>query len=133
MKGMMVTENGEEHGLINRIGNSVPDDGFKHMDPETKAKAEKLKKEEHRVVHARYNNRRGKHERLDTPYCNWAGDPIDIYHLIPDQTYDLPMGFVNRVNASGIPVRSELLDANGKPTVKDGPMERIHELIPVSF
>ena len=98
--------NGEKHGLINRIANSVPDNGFKHMSPELKAKAEKERKEDSRIVKGRYINHRGSHERLTKPYCRYAGDTIDTYHLIPNQTYDLPKGFVkegsHRVKRIGI-------------------------------
>ena len=42
----LLTASGEQHGLINTIGNSVAFDDFKHMDPKTKAKCEKEKKED---------------------------------------------------------------------------------------
>lgn len=134
MSQLMVTESGEQHGLINSVTNSVKDNGFEHMSVENKAKAEKLRKEESRKVKARYINHRGDHERLTKPYMRWAGDPIQTYHLIPNHVYELPMGFINEINNSpGLPKRSELLDKNGIPTKKDGKNERIHELVPVSF
>ena len=134
MTQLLVTESGEQHGLINSVANSVEDNGFKHMKPEVKTKAEKLKKEEHRIVKARYINHRGNNERLTKPYCRWAGDSIDTYHLIPGHTYDLPMGLVNEVNSSpGLAKRSGLLDSKGMPTLKDGQNERLHELVPVGF
>ncbi len=128
------TTNGEEHGLINTLSNSVKFNDFAGMTPETKAKAEKLKKEESRMVKARYINHRGMHERLTKPYMRWAGDAIKIYHLIPGQTYELPVGFVKEVNENpGLPRRSEVVDANGVPTRFDGASERLHELVPISF
>ena len=133
MSTLMVTESGEEHGLIKSVANSVQNDGFKHMDPETKAKAEKLKKDESKKVKARYINHRGNHERLDKIYCRWAGDPIQSWHFIPGYTYEVPVGLVNEVNASRLAQRSELLDQNGRPTLKDGPGVQIHEFVPVSF
>ena len=130
----MKTLNGEAHGLINTLANSVKDNGFEHMKPENKTKAEKLRKDESRIVKARYRNTRGNHERLTKPYCGWAGDPIQIWHLIPGQEYDLPYGLVKEVNGSpGLPRRSEVLDASGHPTTKDGEPERLHELVPVGF
>lgn len=130
----MVTSNGEEHGLINTLANSVKFDDFKGMTPETRVKAEKLKKEESRTVKARYINHRGAHERLTKPYMRWAGDPINIYHLIPGQTYELPVGFIKEINESpGLPRRSEVVDANGMPTRFDGAPERLHELVPIAF
>lgn len=131
----LVTPSGERHGIINRVANSVKDDGFKHMSPETKAKAEKLKKEEARIVKARYINYQGPNERLVKPYMRWAGDTIDYYNLIPDQVYELPMGFINEVNdpSKRKPKRSGLMDAQGRPLPEDGPGEIIHQLIPVNF
>lgn len=134
MTTTLKTQSGEQHGLINSIANSVPDTGFKHMSPENKTKAEKLRKEESRIVKARYINHRGQNERLDKPYCRWAGDPIQQWHLIPGQVYDLPLGFINEVNGNpGLPKRSEILDDKGVPTVRDGMSEKIHELVPVGF
>lgn len=132
MAKLLVTRNGEEHGMINVLANSVKDNGFAHMDPETKSKAEKLKKEESKMVKARYINHRGMHERLSKPYCRWAGDPIQMWHFIPGETYEVPMGLVNEVNGSRVVKRSELLDANGKPTLKDS-YEQLHEFVPISF
>lgn len=134
MTQLLVTPSGEQHGLINSVANSVEDNGFKHMKPDVKAKAEKLRKEESRIVRARYINHRGTHERLTKPYMRWAGDPIQTWHLIPGQEYDLPLGLVNEINNSpGLARRSDLLDARGQPTMKDGKAEKLHELVPVGF
>jgi len=131
---LLVTESGEQHGLINSVANSVEDNGFKHMKPEVKTKAEKLRKEESRIVQARYINHRGNHERLTKPYMRWAGDPIHTFHLIPGHTYDLPIGFINEINNSpGLAKRSDLLDAKGMPTKVDGKAEKLHELVPIGF
>lgn len=128
----MVTEAGEQHGLINTLANSVKDNGFQHMSPENKTKAEKLRKEESRKVKARYMNHRGMHERLTKPYCRWAGDPIQIWHLIPGKVYELPMGFINEVNSSGLVKRSQN-DTDRTPVGKIEGVDRIHELVPISF
>lgn len=130
----LVASNGEEHGLINAVGNSVADNDFKYMDPETKTKAQKMRKEDGKLVKARYLNSRGEHERLTKPYCKYAGDPIQTWHFIPGQVYDLPKGLVEEVNGSpGLAKRSELLDVNGRPTIKDGHAEKLHQFVPVSF
>lgn len=135
----LVTAGGEQHGLINQVGNSVKDDGFKHMEPEWRAKAEKLKKEDSKVVKARYINKRGTHERLSKPYCRWAGEPIQMWHFIPNHTYDVPMGLVNEINSKKVIKRSGLLSVDGKdvnggtPTSLDTFDECIHEFVPVSF
>lgn len=127
-----VTARGEEHGLINSLGNSVQGDGMKRFSPEHKEQMKKLKEEESRVVKARYVNHRGSHERLTKPYCRWAGDPIQIWHLIPGQEYELPMGFVKEVNESGLIRRSKLDTDNSNIGLVEG-KDQIHELIPCSF
>lgn len=136
----MATAAGEQHGLINTLTNSVPFNDFKYMTPDMKSKCEKEKKEDARMVKARYINHRGKHERLTKPYCRWAGDPILVYHLIPGHTYDLPLGMINEVNAVRMPVRSGLMSVDGNDIRKDGsPLDKdmeselLHELVPASF
>lgn len=129
----LVTEKGEEHGLINTVANSVKDNGFQHMTAETKIKAEKLRKEESRKVRARYLNHRGDHERLTKPYCRWAGDPIQTWHFIPDHIYEVPLGLINEVNEKSLPERADKLRKDGTTVTKDGKGERIHEFVPVSF
>jgi hypothetical protein len=127
-----VTARGEEHGLINVLGNSVQGDNMKRFAPEHKEEMKKLKEEEARIVKARYINHRGSHERLTKPYCRWAGDPIQIWHLIPGQEYDLPYGFVKEINEGQLekPKDSELIqEAAG---LVEG-RHKIHELIPVGF
>lgn len=140
MKIKLCTAAGEEHGLINTLTNSVPDTGFKHIDPKIKSSIEKKKKDDSKIVKARYINHRGHHERLTKPYCKYAGDPIDIWHLIPGHVYDLPMGFIEEVNAVRMPVRSGLQSVDGHPINQDeSPLEKdrvgdaIHELVPVNF
>lgn len=128
-----VTPTGEEHGLIKTLPNKVPASKYENFDALTKAKLEKEREHDSKVVKARYINHRGQHERLTKPYMRWAGDPIQFWHLIPGETYELPLGFVEEVNQAKIPRRSEVLDKNGVPTKKDGMAEIIHELVPAGF
>ena len=137
---LRATASGEQHGLINTLTNSVENNDFKHMNPAMKAKCEKEKKEDARIVKVKYINMRGNHERLSKPYCRWAGDPIQQWHLIPGHTYEVPMGFVKEVNEVKIPKRSGLvsvdgedLNPNGAPLDKDSAGEQIHMLVPASF
>ena len=133
MSILMVTENGEQHGLINTLPNSCKDTGFEDMTPETKAKCEKLRKDESRMVKARYINHRGMHERLSKPYMRYAGDAIKMYHLIPGNVYELPYGFIKEINESpGLKQRGEKM-VNGEYISKDQAPIRIHELVPISF
>lgn len=136
MSVVMVTETGEQHGLINTLANSVSAaDAFKNMDPEWKSKAEKMKKDDSRMVKARYINHRGMNERLDKPYCRYAGEPIRMYHLIPGYTYELPMGFIKEINEPlHQPMkRSGLLNKDGQALPSDKKGDSVHELVPVSF
>ncbi len=138
---LKVTASGEQHGLINTLSNSVPFDDFKNMRPDVKAKCEKEKKEDARLVKVKYHNARGKHERLTKPYCRWAGDPIQQWHLIPGYEYEVPYGFVKEVNEEQgeIKKRSGLVSIDGKdlndgaPLDKDEKGERVHMLFPAEF
>ena len=137
---VLTTVSGEQHGLINTLANSVSHDDFKSFTPANKAKIEKEKKEDARVVKARYINHRGRHERLDKSYTRYAGDPILQYHLIPGYIYDLPLGFIKEVNAVRIPNRSGLVSIDGDPLNKDeSPLAKdseglaTHELVPITF
>jgi hypothetical protein len=138
----MSTASGELHGLINTLTNSVPFDDFKSMKPEHKKEMERQRKEDSKIVKAEYMNSRGRHERLTKPYCRYAGDPIQIWHLIPGKKYDLPMGLINEVNDAKkhIPKRSGLVSIDGNPLRKDeSPLDKdeegewLHKLVPCSF
>lgn len=129
----LITTTGEEHGLINEYPNSVPDDGFKGMSPENKSKCEKEKKEDNKLVDARYINKRSSTERLNKYYCRWAGDRLQQWRFIPEQVYKVPYGLVKEINNSITIQRSEVLDSRGLPTAKDSEGEREHEFVPVSF
>jgi hypothetical protein len=130
---VMVTENGEEHGLVNTIANSVKDHGYVDMTPENRTKVEKMRKDESRTVKARYINHRGMHERLDKHYMRYPGDAIKKYHLIPGYTYDLPYGLVKEVNENPGLAQREGLEVNGQVLAKDAAPFRLHELVPVGF
>lgn len=128
-----VTARGEEHGLINTLGNSVQGDNMKRFAPEHREEMKKLKEEECRMVKARYVNHRGKHERLTKPYCRWAGEPIQIWHFIPGQEYEVPMGLVKDINEA-VP-ESKKPDPEleqGATGLVEG-KDKIHEFIAVGF
>lgn len=135
---VMVTAAGEQHGLINTLTNAVPFDDFKHMEPSVKAKVEKEKKEDSRMVKVEYIAR-AKNERLDKHYCRYSGDPIQQWHMIPGYTYEVPYGLVKEVNSASMPKRSGLLSVDGKDVNGGAPLEAdkdgewIHKLIPCGF
>lgn len=131
---------GEPHGLVNVLANSVPFNDFADMTGENKEKARKQKLEDARIVKIRYINFRGTHERLTKHYCRYAGDPIQQWHLIPNQEYDVPFGLVAEVNGTRMPQRSGLVsidgsDVNddGSPLTKDQSGIQLHQLVPANF
>ena len=134
-----VTAWGEEHGLINTYPNSVPFDDFKNLDPSKKEEMKKMKKEDSKMVKARYiNHEEGSKGRLQKPYCRYAGDPILQYNLIHDHEYELPYGFVREVNESRVAVREGLQSVDGKDVNNGSPVardstKRHHELVSTSF
>jgi hypothetical protein len=136
----MYTASGEAHGMINTLTNSCENNDFKYCTPPIKAELEKQKKEDARIVEVQLIHKRANTERLDKPYCRYAGDTIQIYHLIPNYVYKLPMGFVNEINQVKKVKRSGLLEVDGEKVQKDGsPLARDMEgdwewkLIPVKF
>jgi len=129
------TQKGEKHGIINVLANSSTDTSFKNMKPQLKALCEKQKIEDAKLVKARYLNKNGKHERLTKPYCRWAGDPIVVWHLIPNEVYELPKGLVEEINDPNKreKKRSGLLNSQGVALLTDEYEDPLHMLIPVSF
>lgn len=135
----LATKTGEAHGLLQTLPNSVPFDDFKKCEPETRTRLKKELENRKKIVKGRYINRQNSNERLEKAFCAGSGEPIQLWKLIPDYTYELPLGFVEEVNASGMPVRADLVSIDGaevnkdaSPLVKDR-MERIHEIVPVGF
>ena len=116
----MVTATGEEHGLVNTLTNSCEDNGFKHCTPQIKAELEKQRKDDARMVEVTVITKGPSTERLEKPYCRYAGDPIQMYKLIPGRTYKLPYGFFKEVNKDPMPKRSGLLEVDGEKVQKDG-------------
>lgn len=138
----LVTKSGEQHGLINTLTNSVPFDEFKNMKPEHKKEAQAQQKEDSKLVKAEYMNSRGRHERLTKPYCRYAGDPIQIWHFIPGQKYDVPLGLIKEVNDKSkiMKQRSGLVSVDGSALTKDeSPLDQdqegewLHKMVPVGF
>lgn len=130
-----VTKNGLEHGCINTLASSVEDTDFKHMKPEIKTKALAQKKDEQRLVKARYLNSKGGSERCEKPYMRWAGEPITIWRFLHDHEYEVPYGMIKEINdeALGLAQRSEILDVKGVPLPKDGKAMKEHQFVPIGF
>lgn len=130
------TAGGIEHGLVNILPNSAQDDGFKHMKPHIKAKCEKLKKEEARVVKARYiNHKDTNHGFLAKTYCHWSGQELQMWKFLSGYEYEVPYGLVTEVNHpiyKGVKL-SGLVDVNEQPIPSDQPGERTHEFLSVGF
>lgn len=134
MKNLPI-KNGQRHGCINEVANSVPDDAFKRFAEKDREAMKKKKDHESKIVKAKYINYRGPNEILETQYMHWAGEPITSWRFIHDQEYEIPMGLVEQVNDphKRLPRRSDVLDAKGMPTAKEGAAEQIHAMIPVAF
>ena len=131
---LLSTEAGEVHGLINELPNSNRGTGFEHMKPEHKKEMEAKKKESKRMVKARYINHRGPNERLESNYCEFSGEPIKCYRLIPGHTYELPRGFVDQVNNFGkIANRKSIEEPGDHHSTEERPQTQLHELVPVEF
>ncbi len=135
MTKLLRTATGEEHGLINTVANSVEDNDFKYAKEGEKEKLRKKRKEDAKIVKARYINYRGSNERLQMPYGEYSGDPLQTWRFIPNHEYEVPMGLVLKVNDKRhhLARRSEVLDANGLPSKKESEAEKIHEFVPVGF
>ncbi|MFZ4638234.1 MAG: hypothetical protein ACOYMC_12555 [Pirellulales bacterium] len=131
MQEMIYAPTGEKHGLINSMGNNVVKKEIENC--KDKEKFEKARKEDGRVVKAKYLNARGDGERCSKVYMRWPGDRIQFWHFIPGETYDVPMGLVNEVNATSLAQRSEVLDKDGMPTKRDGKSLHIHQFVAVGF
>ena len=132
----MKTESGFEHGLINVLPNSCSDDGFSKLKPKIKDKCEKLKKEEARVVKARYlNHKDPKNGFLSKTYCHWAGQDLQMWRFLSGYEYEVPYGLVTEVNDpiyKGVKL-SGLVDVNNQPIPSDQSGERVHEFLSVGF
>lgn len=131
---IQVTATGREHGLLKQIANSVQGDGFSHMTPEAKEKAIKKKKEDAKMVKARYLNKNGRTECLTKPYCLGAGEPIQMWTFLHEQVYTLPHGLIEEVNSKKTIARQGRCDENGEnPLDKDTYEEPEHRFVPASF
>lgn len=129
------TPGGIEHGLINTVANSVPDNGFKRFAEKDKVWMEKEKKEKEKIVRRRYLHADGDKEGaaiewLQRPYMQYEGQPITIWKFIHDHVYSLPKGLADEINAQpALPRRSEILDSNGIPSKVEGKAKKIHRMI----
>jgi hypothetical protein len=126
---------GLQHGLINTVGNSVPDSGGKRFAEKDRAAMEKKKKEDEKIVTARYLNKAGGVERLERPYCMWDGQPITMWRFFHGEIYDVPKGLIDDVNSphKRPKKRSGLLDNKGNPLLVDTNDDPEHSFVPVGF
>ncbi len=134
MSFSLVTASGEKHGLINTVSNSVPDNTFKRFSENFRPQMVKNKAKDAEIVKARYLNSRKGREVLERPYMKYEGQPIEYWKFIHNHVYDVPRGLVDEVNKQPeLPKRSEIVDAQGVPTTKDGIGEKLHQFVPVDF
>lgn len=130
MSMLLVTALGEEHGLIRKLANSVKES---KGTPERKSEIEKQRKDDARIVRARYNNRKNQISgKFEKAYVRHPGDPIQVWKFLTGYEYDIPMGLINEVNSSGRPIR----DKDEKPNegAKDPRgLDIEHEFIPTKW
>ncbi len=120
-----VTASGEEHGLINVLTNSNEFNDFVHFKPEHKAEMIRQKKEDEKVVNIEFVHKGGRSERWQESYCKYAGDPIQIWKLIPGRTYKMPLGLKKQINDRISIKRSGLLSVDGEKVTPSGaPLEK---------
>lgn len=127
------TDQGLEHGFIDKLANSVEDHGFKHMsEPNRKhmiaEKARCLKPVKFQYLHMR-NQENGKWEGYYG--ADWPGEPLRGYRLLHGHEYVLPQGLKDKVDEMGSPKRSGLIDTNGQELMQDGKKEKTHMLVRV--
>lgn len=129
---VMVTPSGEEHGLLKELPNSVRFNDFKNVDPKQKEKLKKQKQEELKLVKVKYLNKYGASGMLESVYCDWAGEPLRFYKCLHNYEYEVPYGFVKKINASGMAERSKEDGPNEKGHGQTG-LEQEHRFVPVGF
>ena len=132
----LLSAKGEEHGKLREIANASTSNDFKHFSAKNKEKLEKQKKEDSKMVKARYLNHKERNNgKLEKPYCKYAGDPIQIWKFLSGNVYEVPIGLVNEVNNEcKMKKRSETVDdVTGNIQPHERPGEQVHEFIPVSF
>lgn len=130
-----VLPNGLQHGLINTVGNSVPDNDFKRFSPKDREKMKKDREESERIVEAQFLHKEGKQERLERPYMMWEGQPITTWRFIHGHTYFLPKGLVDDVNSphKRQKKRTGLLNHKNEPLMSDEWDEPVYRFVPVGF
>ena len=128
----LVTATGVLHGMIGELANDCKESDMDKLNPKIKADCKKEREEDAKVIKGRYINHKDKTFPLNKAYCKWPGEPIQKWHLISGHVYDLPMGFVKEVNASGLIERSkEDTDRSNMQQVTG--VFREHEIFPVNF
>lgn len=127
------TFSGEEHGLVKVLANSVPFNNYQRFKEKDRPTMEKLHKDQAKMVKCQYINKRGKDERREASYCAWDGDPILSYRFIPEYEYEIPRGLIDQINSMRRKRRSDLLDKNGKPLLKDEEEAGDDLFVPVNF
>ena len=108
----LVTANGEIHGLTGELANDCKESDMEKLDEKIKNECKKLKKEDAKLVKARYVNHKTPTGKLHKAYCKWPGDNIQKWTFISGYTYEVPLGLVKEVNSSGLIQRSK--DDSGK-------------------
>jgi len=81
-------------------------------------------------VRVRYVNLKNQDTgKWEGAWYDHPGVPIHKFRFIHDNVYVVPYGLYKKINSMGAPLRSGLIDQNGKQLNVDGKMDRTHQLL----
>lgn len=129
---VQVTAQGETHGLLRELPNSVKlEQAMQRMPEEKRADYDKRRKDAAKIVEAQYVNHTNPEGVLEKPYCQFAGDRLQIWKFINGYVYKVPKGLVEEVNESFDVQRPTVEhDLKGQPrSIK----KKIHSFVPIKW
>lgn len=124
------TPEGKKHGLISTLPNSSK---TINVDAKIKEEYERKRKEDGKIKKAQYLHKNGSGNYLVKPYCRYAGEPLQMYLFLHGHEYEVPFGLIEEVNNVKEVERSEILDRDGIPTIKDRTPDKTHRFVPTGF
>lgn len=126
-------KSGQEHGLMETLSNAVPDHGFKNLSEKNRKVMLDRKKNDLELVKVRYQNMDNQEYGVwEGSYCDYPGEPIRMFRFLHGFEYEIPRGLAKKINALGMPIRSDLVDSTGKYYEKEGEIKKTHQLVPVA-
>lgn len=127
-----MTKRGEYHGLIETIANANNTNTYEKLPPKMSKDMISKMKDDLLMIDVYYMNMEDQDNgKWEGWYADHPVEPMRSYRFLHGETYNVPKGLVNKVNAMGAPVRSGLIGTDGNPLPLDGKMKKTHQLIPV--